>query len=173
MSFIDQIGNLLNQYATGGGATNQQEAHEHYDQIANAVPPDVLGSAIGPAIASLGGENAQERILDSANAMNPQQRGGFVQSLLNGFLQSGVSLTPMLEKLGINPTIAQNPEEARPEDVARLAAHAHENHIDVFHQAMSFYAQHPMLVKVLGSVAIAAIAKKLGQDNRTRSAGAA
>ena len=41
MSFMDQIGGLINQYAAGNGATSREEAREHYDQIAGAVPPGI------------------------------------------------------------------------------------------------------------------------------------
>ena len=51
MNWQNMIGGLLDQYTSGTGAANRQEAHEHYDQIAGAVPTNVLGSVIGPALA--------------------------------------------------------------------------------------------------------------------------
>ena len=66
MSFLDQIGGLLQQYSGGGNVTAEQ-AHTDYDTIASAVPGHVLGSVIGPALSSLGRDQVQERIRNSAS----------------------------------------------------------------------------------------------------------
>lgn len=161
MDWQNMIGGLISQYTSGQGATSPQEAHEHYDQIASAVPTGVLGSVIGPALSSLGGQQVMERVFNSATEMNPQQRSGLVGSLLNGFNSSGADVPSLLGQLGINPAVADNPHEASPEEVAKLAAHAHETAPGIFNQAMAFYAEHPTLVKVLGTMAVAAIARNL------------
>jgi hypothetical protein len=161
MDWQNMIGDLLNQYMSGQGATSRQEARAHYDQIADAVPTDVLGSVIGPALSSLGGQQVMERVFNSATEMNPEERSGLVRSLLNGFGSSGIDLTSLLGQLGINPGVADNPQEASPEEVAKLATHAQEHEPSIFNQAMAFYAEHPTLVKVLGTMAVAAIARNL------------
>ena len=57
--------------------------------------------------------------------------------------------------------VEQNPQAATPEDVAKVAAYAQQNNPDVFHKAMGFYARHPALVQAMGTLAVAAIAKRL------------
>ena len=42
-----------------------------------------------------------------------------------------------------------------------LAAHVQQERPEIFNKAMAVYAQHPMLVKALGAVAIAKIAQQL------------
>lgn len=163
MSFINQIGGLLNQYLSGGGATNREEARTHYDQISQAVPPGVLGSVIGPALSSLGTDQVQERIRNSATEMNPDQRAGFLNSLLGGYRSSGVNLSSLFSQLGIRSSVATNPQDASPDEVAKLAAHAHQENPDLFNRAMAFYSEHPLLVKILGAAAITAIAKNLAE----------
>ncbi|MDB5034626.1 MAG: hypothetical protein JWQ98_1867 [Chlorobi bacterium] len=158
---MDQIGGLIGQYVNGGGATTREEARDHYDQIAGAVPEGVLGSVIGPALSELGSDQVRERVYNSATEMTPQQRGGLLGSLLGGLSSSGIDLSSLLGKLGISHNVADNPETASPEDVAKVAAHAQENNPGVFQQAMGFYAKHPTLVKILGTMAIASIAKRL------------
>ena len=93
MGFVDQIGGVLQQYANGApaGATREQ-AQGHYDQIASAVPLNVLASVIGPALASLGTPQIRERIQNSASEMSSQQRSDFMQTLLNGLKSSGIDL---------------------------------------------------------------------------------
>jgi F0F1-type ATP synthase membrane subunit c/vacuolar-type H+-ATPase subunit K len=161
MSFMEQIGGLLSAYTSGSGATNRQEARDHYDQISSAVPLDMLASVIGPALSSLGTSQVQERIFNSATEMTPEQRGGFMQSLLGGLMGSGANLPGLLSSLGIGQSVIDNPESATPEDVSKLAAHTHDNEPGIFQKAMEFYAEHPTLVKVLGTMAIAAIARQI------------
>ena len=160
MSTLDPISDLLRRYGVGDGASNRQEARQHYDQIARAVPEDVLASVIGPAVGSLPQDQIETRVRNSATEMTPQQRGGFLETLLAGLGQSG-GLQSVLDRIGVSPQVAENPEAATPEEVGKVAAYAKQEQPDVFHQAMGFYAKHPTLVKVLGTLAISAIAKNL------------
>jgi hypothetical protein len=163
MSTLDPISDLLRRYGVGDGASNREEARQHYDQIARAVPEDVLASVIGPAVGSLPSDQIETRVRNSATEMTPQQRGGFLETLLGGLggAQSGGGLTSILDRIGVSPQVAQNPQAATPEEVGKIAAYAKQERPDVFHQAMGFYAKHPTLVKVLGTLAISAIAKNL------------
>ena len=47
--------------------------------------------------------------------------------------------------------------------MAKLAAHAQATNPGLLQEAMSFYSQHPTLVKAFGTVAIAKIASSLSQ----------
>jgi len=64
-------------------------------------------------------------------------------------------------EIGVSPKVADDPRQASPEEVGKVAAYAKEERPDLFHRAMGFYAEHPTLVKVLGTLAIASIAKNL------------
>ena len=164
MSFLDQIGGLLSNVA--GGNLSEQETHDHYDQIAQAVPQSTLGAAIGPALASLGAGQTQQSVSNSAAQMNPQQRGDLMQTLLGGLGGSGGGIGGLLSQLGISQGVASNPQSATPEEVGKLAAHAQSADSGLFQQAMSFYSQHPTLVKALGTAAIAGIATHLSNGSR-------
>jgi hypothetical protein len=177
MDWQNLVGGLLNQYMQGGGARNRQEARDHYDQISSAVPTDLLGSIIGPALSSLGTQQVQERIYNSATEMDTQQRAGFLEKLLGGYRSSGTDIFSLLGNLGINSSVANNPGQASPEEVAKLAAYTQQNDPGLFDRAMEFYAENPTLVKVLGTMAVTAIAKQLydrtkGGDGRTMAAAA-
>ena len=161
MSTLDPIDDLLRRYGVGDGPASREEARAHYDQIAGAVPLDVLASVIGPALGSLPPEQIETRVRNSATEMTPQQRGGFLETLLGGLGAQSGGLRSVLEQIGVSPQVAENPQQATPEDVGKVAAYAKQERPDVFHQAMGFYAKHPMLVKVLGTMAITAIAKNL------------
>ena len=172
MSLFDQLGGVLSNVM--GGNLNEQETHEHYDQIASRVPQDQLGAAIGPAMANLDSEDVQQRVSNSASQMNPQQRGNLMQTLLGGLGGSASSLGGLgglsgglggiLSQLGISPSVQNDPQSASPDDLGKLAAHAQTNAPDVFHQAMSFYSAHPTLVKALGTVVMTGIARHLAKS---------
>jgi hypothetical protein len=62
---------LLRRYGVGvgDGAANREEAREHYDRIAGAVPQDILASVIGPALGSLPPEQIETRVRSPAVLM--------------------------------------------------------------------------------------------------------
>ena len=161
MSLFDQLGGVLSNVM--GGNLSEQQAHDHYDQIASTVPQNQLGAAIGPALASLGAGELQQRISNSATQMDPQQRGNLMQTLLGGLGNAG-NVGGLLSQLGISPSVQNNPQSATPDEVGKLAAHTQANNPDLFHEAMSFYSAHPTLVKALGTAAIAGIARHLAQS---------
>ncbi|MBV9656649.1 MAG: hypothetical protein JO295_00940 [Verrucomicrobia bacterium] len=176
MGILDQLAGLLGG-ATGGGAdasasggnVSESDIHDHYRQLTNEVPAHQIGDAVGPALSNLGTSQVLQQILNSAQQMDPQQRGGLMQSLLNGLSSGGMggNLSGLLSQLGVRPEVAQNPSAATPEEVAQVAAHAHENAPGVFQAAMGFYRQHPTLVQALGTVAMTQIMRHLVQQRGT------
>ena len=175
MDFMQQLGGLLNQYA-GGGATDKQQARNDFDQVAGLVPKDLLGSLIGPALSSLGGDQVQERVRNAASEMTPQERGGLLGTLLGGLRSSGVDLGQFLSGLGINAGVADRPEQASPDDIAKVATRTKEMNPTLFERAMSFLAENPALVKVLGAAVITLVMKNLvsksgGSDGKAGNSG--
>jgi hypothetical protein len=160
---MDEFHKLLSRYASGLGATTHQEAYDHFDQIAQWVPTHVLASVMGPALASFTSQQVRQRLYSSTIEMNAEQRSLLFQLLLNEYLTSGDNLSPLFYRLGINPSAVEHPQQAYPEEIARLVAHAHQAHPDIFDRAMTFYAAHPALVRGLGMMAITAIARKLAE----------
>ena len=162
MSFLDRLGGVLQQYQSGSATPSREEAHAHYDQIAREVPSNVLAGSIGPALGTLEPGDVESRVARSAAQMTPEQRGGLLGTLLGGLgTGSGGGLGDLLGRIGVSPSVAQNPQQASPEDVARVAGYARQNQPDLLHRAGDFYAQHPTLVKALGTAAIVAIARNL------------
>lgn len=160
MSLLDQLSGVFKNAM--GDNVSEQDAHQHYDQIASTVPREQLGAAIGPAMSNLDSGDVQQRITNSAAQMNPEQRGNLLQTLLGGM---GGNLGGVLSQLGIDPSVQNNPQSASPEDVGKVAAHAQTNSPDVFHKGMEFYSAHPTLVKALGTAVIAGIARHLSRPS--------
>jgi len=135
-----------------------------FEQIARVLKGGLLRSVIGPALSSLGTEGVREQVASSANSMNEQQRTGLAKTLLSGLSSHGIDLGPILKRLGIDPAVAENPGEAKAEDLAKLAAHAHEHDHGLFNRAMEFYTEYPLLMQTLGAIAIASIITYLTQE---------
>ncbi|HVE65609.1 MAG TPA: hypothetical protein VNC59_03435 [Thermoanaerobaculia bacterium] len=164
MSSRNPIDELLRRYGLGDGPANREEARAHYDRIAAEVPEDELASAIGPALETLPLDQIETRVRNSATEMTPEQRGGILETLLGGLGSAqGGGLRNVLEQIGVSPRVAENPQQATPEDVGKVAAYAKQERPEIFDRAMAFYAKNPTLVKVLGTLAITAIAKNLFQ----------
>lgn len=158
MSFLDQLGPLLQQYAGGQPAASDADAHAHYDQITAAVPQHQLAPAITAGLNTLPEDEVRDRVATSANQMSAPQRGSLVQTMIDGL---GPNVASVLAQLGLNPALAQDPNQATGADAGSLAAHVQQERPEIFNKAMAVYAQHPMLVKALGAVAIAKIAQQL------------
>ena len=159
MALLDQLSGLLGNVMNGN--LSEQETHDHYDQIAQNAPPQSLGTAIGSALGGLNSGEVQQRVTNSANQMTPDQRGGVVGSLLGGLGSSGLNIGSVISQLGVNPNVASNPQSATPDEVGAIAAHAHATDPGILQQAMSVYTAHPTLVKALGTVVIAQVARHL------------
>ncbi len=164
MSFLDQLGSILSQYQSGSTPDHAQ-AQAHYDEIAKNVPPNVLAQTIGPALESMDTQHLKEKITQAAAQMTPEQRSAFLQQILAGLGGAG-GLGAALNRSGASPSVAADPASASPQDVGNLAAYAKEHQPEIFRRASEFYAQHPTLVKVLGTVAIASIARRLAGGGR-------
>lgn len=163
MSLLDQLSSVFQ--GAMGNNVSEQDAHQHYDQIASNVPREQLGAAIGPAMSNLDSSDVQQRIANSAAQMNSSQRGNMLQMLLGGLGGAGGNIGGLLSQLGVDPSVQNNPQNASPDDVGKVAAHAQSNSPDVFHKAMEFYSDHPTLVKALGTAVIAGVARHLSQPS--------
>ena len=67
--------------------------------------------------------------------MTPSVRGQFFQTLLNAIGGGGGNVGSILSQLGVDPSVVNRPQQASPEDVAKVAAHAQQTHPDAFNQA--------------------------------------
>src|SRR5437764_5107192 len=100
MGFFDQIGGMLEQY-TSQAQVPREQAHQDYDKIAATVPPNVLGSVIGPALSSLGTGEVEQRIRNSAEQMAPDTRSQFLQKLLSAVGGAGGNAASVLSQVGL------------------------------------------------------------------------
>src|SRR5450432_10946 len=157
---------ILQQYA-GNALAPQGNVHEHFDQVAPQVSQQDLGSSIASAFRSDATPPFGQMVGSLFNNSNPQQQAGLLNQLVQSLGSGGLSSVAggMLGNLigtgsgsGSGSVPANiTPEQASqlsPNDVNAIAAHAEKQDPSIVDRVGSFYAEHPMLVKTLGAVAL-------------------
>ncbi|MEP7084312.1 MAG: hypothetical protein ABI854_06200 [Betaproteobacteria bacterium] len=165
---------ILDKYANRTDA-DPAAAHQHFDEVAAAAPPDVLGKGLGDAFRADSTPPFGDMVSQMFDKSDPQQRAGVLNSLLHSIGPGLASVLGggLLGRLagGANGGVPQlTPEQASqltPEQVRDIATRAEQHDPTVLDKVGGFYAQHPQLVKTLGTAAVAiALA---GVSNRMRN----
>jgi hypothetical protein len=168
------LGNLLQKYLNVPADQHSADATGHFDEVARHAPPDVMGEGIADALRSDQTPPLGQMVSDMFSRGNPQQQAGMLNQIL-GSLNPGVlgSLGGVLGGLAGQARGGQvqiTPEQAStlsPQQVQDLANHAENTNPGIFDKLGGFYAQHPDLVKTLGSAALTIALAKMA--NRMRS----
>jgi len=165
---MDQIGDVLKQYA-GGSAQVPSNVNEHFDQVAQAAPPNSIAEGIaaafrsdqtpafGQMLSGLFGQSTGEQKAGMLNQLLALLGPGVLSQLAGGGVLAGLfgggakSITP------------EQAQEVSPDLVQQLAAHAEKSDASIVDKASAFYAQHPALVKTLGGAALSIALAKLAQ----------
>jgi hypothetical protein len=177
MSWMDQLGGLVQQY-TGARAQGQapDEVHDHFDQFAQAAPPAAMADGLAAAFRSDQTPAFGQMLGQMFGQSNNQQRAGILNTLIGALgptiasqvlQRQGASGLAGLLGGGQTSVPADAAAQVSPAAVAELAAHAEQKDPSIIDTVSGFYAQHPTLVKSLGSAALAiAMSKIAGAQNR-------
>jgi len=173
MSWLNQLGGLVEQYVGGGADPGQ--AHAHYDQVAGAAPRDALADGITSAFRSDQTPPFAQMVGQLFGQASGEQRAGLLNTLVGAAGPALVSqvlsqhgLGALAGALGGGRT-AVTPEEAGqvPVDaVQEVAARAEGQGGSVVDAIGRFAAEHPELVKGLGGAVVAAVLGGLVQRHR-------
>src|ERR1043166_5447486 len=154
---------ILQQYAgTAAGAT-REIAHQHFDEVSAAAPPEILGQGLGDAFRADSTPPFGQMVSEIFGRSNPQQQAGVLNQLLRS-IGPGVLAAlggGILGRLSAPSTAGSpqlTPEQASqvtPQQVQEIAARAEQHDPGVLDKVGGFYAEHPQLVKTLGSAALA------------------
>ena len=164
---------VLEQYSNRAATTPSPVADDHFDEVARGAPPDVIGQGVADAFRSDRTPAFGEMIGQMFGHSNPEQRAGALNQLLRS-VGPGVLATlggGILGRLGAR-TSAEPPQvtpqqasQLTPEQVQEIANHAEQHDPSVLDKLGGFYAEHPQLVKTLGSaaltIALAGIANRM------------
>jgi len=172
------LGSLLSQFVGGGNAA---AAPEHFQQVAQNASPDLLSQGLAAMFHSEQTPPFGQMAGQLFGQANPNQQAGMLNQLLSSMgpaalaaLAGGAGggalsgILPGLGGSGAAPA-AVTPEQASqltPEQVQQIASHAEQHSPGIIEQMSGFYAQHPGLVKTLGSAALSIALAKMAESHK-------
>ena len=154
---------ILNQYAGNQPVYAPESAHAHFDEVARSAPVDVLGQGVADAFRADSTPPFGEMVGQMFGKSDPQQQAGVLNRLVHSLgagvlpaLAGGLLSRIAASTPGNVPQITpQQASELTPAEVQEIATKAEQHDPSVLDKVGSFYAEHPQLVKTLGSAALA------------------
>jgi hypothetical protein len=154
---------ILQNYTNAAAGSNPNVAHDHFEEVARAAPPEILGQGVADAFRDERTPPFGEMVGQMYGQSNPQQQAGVLNQLLRaigpGVLSAigGGILGRMTApaQAGVPQLTPQQASQLTPEQVKEIATRAEQQDPSVLDKIGGFYAEHPQLVKTLGSAALA------------------
>ena len=171
MGILDSVNDLLKKYS-GGESQNATNAAEHFDQVAQVAPHDVMAEGLAAVFRSDHTPAFGNLVGSLFSQSSGEQKAGMLNQLLASVgpaaltqLAGGGALAGLLGGAGkeITPDQAHN---VSPEMVQQLAAHAEKTDPSIVEKASAFYAQHSTLVKTLGGAALTIALAKVAERQK-------
>ena len=160
MDWMDAVQDIVQRYSGQGGGTApaQADPHQDFQQVTKAAPPNAVANGISQAFRSDQTPPFPEMLANLFTHSDPNQRAGVLNQLLSSITPGTLMALPGLKGLsallqGGNVTAGQA-SQISPDQVQQMAAHAEKQNPSVVDQVSSFYAQHPEVMKVAGSLAV-------------------
>lgn len=158
------LNRILQQYLGGAAGDDAAGAADHYEQVAQSTPPDVLSHGLAAAFQSEQTLPFAEMVAHLFSQGTPQQQAGMLTQLLGSLgpaALAALSNTGALRGLagqGTSPdTGGLAPDQigqVTPDQVRAIAEHAQQTSPGIVDKMSGFYADHPSLVKTLGGAAL-------------------
>lgn len=163
MNWINEIGNVLQNYTQGSPTAAGDEVAHHFGQVAQAAPQSALADGLSAMFRSAQTPPFGQMISQLFSNSNPSQRASLLNTLLSSGAAAGI-LSQLTQATGISlptgpgaGTTQITPETAAqipPEAVQQAAAQAEAHDPTIIDRVSEIYAQHPALVKTLGAAAL-------------------
>lgn len=185
MDFMKEIGGLLQQYQGAQPDQAPDTVDDDFDQVAQAAPQPAIADGLSAAFRS---EQTPDFGLMTANLFNnsdPQQRAGLLNTLLKyagpailsrvlagggggagATSGGGGGLSDLINVFtggGQQQVTPQQAEQIPPDAVAQVAKQAEKQDPSIIDRISDFYAEHPTLVKSLGTAALTIALAKIAQ----------
>jgi hypothetical protein len=166
MSLMD----ILRQYDNAQPGRSAPDAARHFEQVAQEAPHAAVSQGLAEAFRADQTPPFGEMVAHLFGNSDPQQRAGVLNQLLGalgpGMLGAGAggALGDLMRRLGGGSTVtADQAAGVTPEQVQEVAHRAEQQQPGIIDKVSDFYAQHPDLVKTLGSAALAIALAKMAQ----------
>jgi len=166
MSWMDQVGDILNQYK-GAPDPNATNVPGDFAKVAHQAPSSVISGGLSQAFRSPNTPPFGQMVSQLFGQSDPSQRAGILNHLIAaaGPALSAGTLGSLLSSVtGSQGTVSpQQAQQVPPDAVRELATQAEKRDPTIVDKAGQFYAQHPQLVQGLGAAALAIIMSHASQ----------
>jgi len=139
---------ILNHYANARYDQSQRDAPRDFEEIAREEPPEALSEGLAHAFRAEETPSFGEMVSNLFRNSDPHQRSGLLERLR--------------EALGGREPL----DDADPRQVEELANKAESRSPNIVERVSRFYAQHPALVRNLGSAALTIALSRMAQRRR-------
>ena len=172
MSWIDQLGGVLEQYTGAATAQAPGTVHQDFDQVAQTAPHSAIADGLAEAFRSDQTPAFGQMAAQLFSQSNGDQRAGILNTLISavgpsviGSALSGRGSSILSGLMGGGEITPEQAQQLPPEDVQRIASAAEKHDPSIIDQFGGFYAQHPALVKTLGGAALAVVLSRIAQQH--------
>jgi len=153
---------ILQQYARNTAVPDGSVVHDHFDEVARAAPAETVGQGVADAFRADSTPSFGQMVGQMFGQSDSQQRAGVLNQLLRSLgpgvlsaLGGGIFGHTASSGSGAPQVTPEQALQMTPEQVQEIAAKAEQHDPTVLDKVGGFYAQHPQLVKTLGSAALA------------------
>src|SRR5580704_19458668 len=124
MTWTDQLGKLLKQYTTSGGAAAQPapDVHAHFDQVAQAAPISAIADGLSAAFKSDKTPAFGQMLSTLFNNSSGDQKAGVINQLLASVPPG--TLTTLLSGAGLAGVLGQGTTQVTPEQAQKISPEA-------------------------------------------------
>lgn len=177
MSWMSQIGNVLQQYASASASAPSADVHDHFDQVAKAAPQSTIASGLAAAFQSGQTAGFGPMLGTLFSNSSSEQKAGLLNQLLSSVnpamltsILGGAGLSGLLGAGGTPQITSEQAQKISPEVVTQIATHAQSTNPSIVDSVSSFYAQHSGLIKTLGGAALTVALARVAQHQQSASA---
>lgn len=182
MDLMDQLSGLLQKYTGAEAGQAPDSVHDDFDQVAQAAPQPAVADGLAAAFRSDQTPDFGQMTSKLYNNSNPQQRAGLLNTLIKyagpailshitsgggggagGASGGGLSTLINLFKGGQQEVTPEQAAQIPPDAVEQVAAQAEKHDPSIIDHISNFYAEHPTLVKSLGTAALTIMLAKIAQ----------
>jgi len=167
MGFLDTLGQLANQVASGNAS--DADIHATYDQVAHQLPKGTLTDGISHVFNSPQTPPFEQMLAGLFNQSSPDQKAALLNQVLGAL---GPNAAALLSQAGLGNLAGaaasgsitpQQAQQVSPQAVQVLAQNAAKKDPTIVDKAAGFYAQHPTLVKAIGAGALALLMSRMSR----------
>jgi hypothetical protein len=168
MAVLDDVKELLGQYAAG--AAPKGDASAHFQQVAQSVDSSTLAGGIAEALRSDKTPPFAQMVSQLFASGSGEQKTAMLDTLLSAIPANQRSkIASMIPGLGASEEQGMpRPDSVSANDVQKLAQHAETQNPTIVDKMSELYAAHPTLVKTLGAGAMAIAMRKIAEFSQKR-----